>query len=110
MTIVQEDAHMTVKALFDAGAAKYDGNRRKIIYCFDDFYGTLLDLIPFARNDRFSFLDLGAGTGLVSALIRQRFPLTEGPSSGYFRQNAGKSQATVYRQRWSSFLCWGLFR
>jgi tRNA (cmo5U34)-methyltransferase len=68
---------MTVKALFDAGASKYDGNRRKIIYCFDDFYTTLLDLIPFARDDRFAFLDLGAGTGLVSALIRQRFPDTE---------------------------------
>ena len=68
---------MTVKALFDAGAAKYDGNRRKVIYCFDDFYGTLLDLIPFDRRDRFSFLDLGAGTGLVSALIRQRFPNAE---------------------------------
>ena len=68
---------MTVKALFDAGASKYDGNRRKVIYCFDDFYGTLLDLIPLDRKDRFPFLDLGAGTGLVSALIRQRFPNAE---------------------------------
>lgn len=68
---------MTVKALFDDGALHYDGNRRKVIYCFDDFYGTLLDLLPFQRADRFSFLDLGAGTGLVSALIRQRFPNAE---------------------------------
>lgn len=65
---------MTVKELFDAGAQKYDGSRRKVIYCFDDFYGTLLDLIPFTPADRFSFLDLGAGTGLVAALIRDRFP------------------------------------
>lgn len=68
---------MTVKALFDAGAMKYDGNRRKVIYCFDDFYGTLLDLVSFGPKDRFSFLDLGAGTGLVSALIRERFPGAE---------------------------------
>ena len=68
---------MAVKALFDAGAPTYDGNRRKVIYCFDDFYGTLLDLIPFTRADRFSFLDLGAGTGLVAALIRERFPGAE---------------------------------
>ena len=68
---------MTVKALFDAGASKYDGNRRKIIYCFEDFYGTLLDLIPFSGADRFSFLDLGAGTGLVAALVRERFPGAE---------------------------------
>jgi tRNA (cmo5U34)-methyltransferase len=64
---------MTVKELFDAGAMKYDAARRKVIYCFDDFYGTLLELIPFASGDKFSFLDLGAGTGLVSALILERF-------------------------------------
>jgi tRNA (cmo5U34)-methyltransferase len=68
---------MTVKELFDACARQYDANRKKVIYCFDDFYGTLLDLVPFQRTDRFSFLDLGAGTGLVSALIRQRFPNAE---------------------------------
>ena len=77
MMMTDHDPLMTVKALFDAGASKYDGNRRKIIYCFDDFYTTLLDLIPFGQGDRFGFLDLGAGTGLVSALIRQRFPDTE---------------------------------
>lgn len=68
---------MQIKELFDAGALKYDGNRRKVIYCFDDFYGTLLDLIPCAPDDRFAFLDLGAGTGLVSALIREQFPNAE---------------------------------
>jgi tRNA (cmo5U34)-methyltransferase len=68
---------MKIKELFDAGALKYDRNRRKVIYCFDDFYGTLLDLIPFAPADRFAFLDLGAGTGLVSALIREQFQNAE---------------------------------
>lgn len=64
---------MSVKDLFDAGALAYDAGRRRVIFCFDDFYGTLLDLVPFALEDRFAFLDLGAGTGLVSALIRARF-------------------------------------
>jgi tRNA (cmo5U34)-methyltransferase len=68
---------MTVKKLFDAGALKYDANRRKVIYCFDEFYGTLLELIPFESGDRFSFLDLGAGTGLVSRLILEKFPKAE---------------------------------
>ena len=36
-----------------------------------------MDLIPFTPADRFSFLDLGAGTGLVSSLIRERFPRAE---------------------------------
>ena len=68
---------MTAKALFDAGALRYDANRRRVIYCFDSFYGTLLDLVPFAPRERFSFLDLGAGTGLVSALLLERFPHAE---------------------------------
>jgi tRNA (cmo5U34)-methyltransferase len=65
---------MSVKALFDAGALVYDAARRRVIFCFDDFYGTLLDLVPFAPQQTFAFLDLGAGTGLVSALILGRFP------------------------------------
>lgn len=65
---------MTVKELFDAGALEYDTGRRRVIFCFETFYGTLLDLVPFRPQDRFDFLDLGAGTGLVSALIRARFP------------------------------------
>ncbi|BBO68475.1 SAM-dependent methyltransferase [Desulfosarcina alkanivorans] len=87
---------MTVKELFDAGARKYDGNRRKVIYCFDDFYGTLLDLIPFAPADRFSFLDLGAGTGLVSALIRERFTRAE----AHLLDNSEK-MLTLARERFS---------
>jgi len=65
---------MTVKELFDAGALEYDAGRRRVIFCFDTFYGTLLELVPFSSGDRFAFLDLGAGTGLVSALILARFP------------------------------------
>jgi tRNA (cmo5U34)-methyltransferase len=65
---------MTVKELFDAGALEYDAGRRRIIFCFDTFYGTLLDLVPFSPQEPFAFLDLGAGTGLVSALILTRFP------------------------------------
>jgi tRNA (cmo5U34)-methyltransferase len=65
---------MPVKELFDAGAREYDAGRRRVIFCFDAFYGTLLDLVPLSPGDRFAFLDLGAGTGLVSALILARFP------------------------------------
>ena len=64
----------TVQAIFDAGAASYDGQRRKVIPCFDDFYNTLIDLIPFYSEGLSSVLDLGTGTGLVSALILERFP------------------------------------
>ncbi|OPX38137.1 MAG: hypothetical protein B1H12_03180 [Desulfobacteraceae bacterium 4484_190.2] len=65
---------MTIKQLFDMGAAQYDGQRRKVIPCFDDFYKTAIDLIPFDTEDTFTVLDLGAGTGLLTALILNAFP------------------------------------
>ncbi|MCG8567673.1 MAG: class I SAM-dependent methyltransferase [Desulfobacterales bacterium] len=69
---------MMIQKLFDQGAADYDAHRQKVIPCFRDFYGTLVDCIPYPRDRRFSFLDLGAGTGLVSALIRSTFPQSRG--------------------------------
>ena len=63
-----------VKTLFDAGAADYDRHRRRVIPCFDDFYAALVAQAPFAPGDDFTGLDLGAGTGLVSALLLEAFP------------------------------------
>lgn len=63
-----------VKSLFDAGAADYDRHRRRVIPCFDDFYAALVAQVPFPPQDDFSGLDLGAGTGLVSALLLEAFP------------------------------------
>jgi tRNA (cmo5U34)-methyltransferase len=58
-----------------AGAADaHDRERRKLIPCFDDFYGTVLELLPFASDARIEVLDLGAGTGLLSAMIAEAFP------------------------------------
>jgi len=68
---------MSIKQIFDKGALQYDQNRQKVIPCFDDMYETVVRLIPFSSQDQFSFLDLGAGTGLVSALILNAFPSAE---------------------------------
>jgi tRNA (cmo5U34)-methyltransferase len=65
---------MSVKRLFEAGVDTYDAQRRKVIPCFDDFYRTAVDLIPFGQKDAFRVLDLGAGTGLLTALILAEFP------------------------------------
>jgi len=65
---------MSIKELFDAGADQYDQQRRMIIPCFNDFYQTAIDLIPFNGSDSFKFLDLGAGTGLLTAFIISVFP------------------------------------
>lgn len=63
-----------VRKAFAAGADSYDRARRKLVPCFDDFYRAALELLPFAEADRFELLDLGAGTGLLSAMIAEAFP------------------------------------
>jgi len=64
----------SIKQSFDAGADKYDRQRRMVIPCFNDFYQTTIDLIPFSSSSSFSLLDLGAGTGLLTASIISVFP------------------------------------
>lgn len=63
-----------IKDLFDRAAERYDRARRQLVPCFEDFYGTALDVIPHERDAAIRVLDLGAGTGLLSALIAQAFP------------------------------------
>jgi len=65
---------MSVEELFDQGADRYDRQRRKVIPCFNDFYQTVIDLIPFGESQGFRFLDLGAGTGLLTEFILKTFP------------------------------------
>lgn len=59
-----------VGVLFDQGAQDYDRTRRQYIPCFDDFYGTALQLLPADRDGALHVLDLGAGTGLFASLAR----------------------------------------
>lgn len=60
--------------LFDEAATAYDRARRQLVPDFDDFYGTVVDAIPYERDAAIRVLDLGAGTGLLSALIARAFP------------------------------------
>lgn len=56
-------------------AAEYDESRRRLIPCYDLFYATATELA--ARTVKVTspaILDLGAGTGLLSEFVMQRFP------------------------------------
>lgn len=65
---------MAVKEQFERGAATYDRDRRRLIPCFDDFYTIPLEIIPFHQDREIRVLDLGAGTGLLSAGVAGRYP------------------------------------
>jgi tRNA (cmo5U34)-methyltransferase len=41
---------------------------------FDDFYEMAVEAIPYEREDAIRVLDLGAGTGLLSAFVARAFP------------------------------------
>lgn len=65
---------MSIREVFNKSARSYDSSRRELIPCFDDFYGTALELLPFSSSDSFNVLDLGAGTGLFSAMVSELYP------------------------------------
>ncbi|PQP81362.1 SAM-dependent methyltransferase [Paenibacillus sp. PCH8] len=63
----------SVKQLFDKVAQDYDMQRKQLIPCFDDFYGIALDLMESSVETP-RILDLGAGTGLLSGMVLQKYP------------------------------------
>jgi len=65
---------VSIRKLFDNSAESYDLNRRQLIPCYKDFYTLPLEIIPFHRDRELRVLDLGAGTGLLSARIAFRYP------------------------------------
>ncbi|MBH5328782.1 class I SAM-dependent methyltransferase [Eikenella sp. S3360] len=66
----------TIQTQFNATSARYDSQRRALIPCFDLFYQTAAGLAESVPNVR-RVLDLGAGTGLMSAFVYERRPEAE---------------------------------
>lgn len=63
-----------MRKLFDESAERYDLDRRRLIPCYQDFYNLPLEILPFHQDRELRVLDLGAGTGLLSAGIAARYP------------------------------------
>ena len=65
---------MSIQSVFNKYAGQYDQSRKKLIPCFDDYYQTMLEVIPFGQDSALEVLDLGAGTGLVAGLVAANYP------------------------------------
>ena len=59
------------RAVFDATASVYDHDRMLLIPGHQTFYATALNLIPSQAT---RIVELGAGSGLFSAMLRDAFP------------------------------------
>jgi tRNA (cmo5U34)-methyltransferase len=66
--------HWMVRDAFDNSARSFDRLRRRLVPRFDDFYGSVLELLEDNLADGpVHCVDLGAGTGLLSELVLDRF-------------------------------------
>lgn len=62
-----------IRTAFNATAARYDAQRQWVIPEIDAFYGAAIRAADWPGS-RPAILDIGAGTGLLSALLLQRYP------------------------------------
>ena len=64
-------------SVFADHAGAYHAERRRIVPCFDQFYGTAVEVLGLRGGPMLRILDLGAGTGLLSSAILDRYPDAE---------------------------------
>ncbi|CAN5708810.1 class I SAM-dependent methyltransferase [soil metagenome] len=65
---------MSIRDNFDAVAGSYDRELRQFIPDFEEFYDAVLGFVPFESDVEVRVLDLGAGTGVLSEMVAERFP------------------------------------
>jgi tRNA (cmo5U34)-methyltransferase len=61
-------------AAFSAHASQYTALRRRLVPGYDQFYGAVVDVLSLNEQPPRRVLDLGAGTGLLSAAVLTAFP------------------------------------
>lgn len=65
---------MTVGQEFDRSAESYDSWMRLALPSFDEIFSTALEIMPFEVDEAIEVLDLGAGTGLFSWHVFEKYP------------------------------------
>ncbi len=65
-----------LKEKFNENAEKYDKIRKLIIPCFDELYDITKNLAN-SKKDKPQILDLGAGTGLLTKYLFEKYPEAE---------------------------------
>ena len=69
-------AYENIQYQFNAVSEEYDAQRKILIPCFSDYYQTALELSEQVLTvDK--ILDVGAGTGLMSAFFHEKYPEAE---------------------------------
>ena len=61
---------LSMSAIWDPKT--YDSERRRLVPCFDEFYGVVAELVGRFCPPSPRILDLGAGTGILSSFVAQR--------------------------------------
>jgi tRNA (cmo5U34)-methyltransferase len=64
----------SASAAFSAHAPRYTALRRRLVPGYDEFYGAVVDVLSLSAQPPRRVLDLGAGTGLLSAAVLTAFP------------------------------------
>ncbi|KNF07201.1 methyltransferase, type 12 [Gottschalkia purinilytica] len=62
-----------IKKNFEEEAKEYDNRISKLIPCYEQMIHSMVSVIPFDQNDSIKVIDLGAGTGNVSKVIKDKF-------------------------------------
>lgn len=90
------------KEVFDVTASTYDRDRSRLIPGCDSFYRWAISLIPASAH---KIVDLGAGSGLLTVMVRARFPQAElhlidfsAPMLELAKQRLGGDSAITYEQ------------
>jgi len=85
-----------IRKAFDAIADRYDGQRKYVIPRMEDLYGAAVWAAEWPGRTP-AILDIGAGTGLLSALLMQKYP-----QATFTLVDISRNMLDVARERFSN--------